>query len=140
MKSACILLAMSISVFGIATAQAQTTVDVAKITCRQFLLGHVGGSTRSVANWLSGYYNGKSGNTVIEVESLQKNVRELERYCRKNHEMPVMVAIALKRSTSVMLFEMFSAAKRGWRRRASLSAMLFGSSTTPVNSPRPSGE
>jgi len=73
-------------------AQAQTTVDVAKITCRQFLLGHVGGSTRSVANWLSGYYNGKRGNTVIEVGSMQKNVRDLERYCRKNHEMPVMDA------------------------------------------------
>jgi hypothetical protein len=72
--------------------QAQTTVDVAKITCRQFLLGHVGGSTRSVANWLSGYYNGKRGNTVIEVGSMQKNVRDLERYCRKNHEMPVMDA------------------------------------------------
>jgi len=92
MKSACILLAMSISVFGIATARAQTTIDVAKITCRQFLLGHVGGSTRSVANWLSGYYNGKRGNTVIEAESMQKNVRDLERYCRKNHEMPVMDA------------------------------------------------
>jgi acid stress chaperone HdeB len=92
MKSACILLAMSISILGISPAQAQTTVDLAKITCRQFLLGHVGGSTRSVANWLSGYYNGKRGNTVIEVESMQKNVRDLERYCRKNHEMPVMDA------------------------------------------------
>jgi len=92
MKSACILLAMSISILGISLVQAQTTVDLAKITCRQFLLGHVGGSTRSVANWLSGYYNGKRGNTVIEVESMQKNVRDLERYCRKNHEMPVMDA------------------------------------------------
>jgi len=92
MKSACILLAVSILVFGVSTAQAQVTVDVAKITCRQFLLGHVGGSTRSVANWLSGYYNGKRGNTVIEVGSMQKNVRDLERYCRKNHEMPVMDA------------------------------------------------
>jgi hypothetical protein len=91
MKSACILL-VSISVFGISTAQAQVTVDVAKITCRQFLLGHMGGSTRSVANWLSGYYNGKRGNTVIEAESMQKNVRDLERYCRMNHEMPVMDA------------------------------------------------
>jgi hypothetical protein len=72
--------------------QAQTTIDVGKITCRQFLLGHVGGSTRSVANWLSGYYNGKRGNTVIEVGSMQRNVRDLERYCRKNHEMPVMDA------------------------------------------------
>ena len=59
---------------------------------RQFLLGHVGGSTRSVANWLNGYYNGKRGNTVIEAGSMQKNVRDLERYCRKNHEMPVMDA------------------------------------------------
>jgi acid stress chaperone HdeB len=92
MKSACILLAMSILVCGISTTQAQTTIDVAKITCRQFLLGHVGGSTRSVANWLSGYYNGKRGNTVIEVGSMQNNVRDLERYCRKNHEMPVMDA------------------------------------------------
>ena len=92
MKSACILLAVSILVLGVSTAQAQVTVDVAKITCRQFLLGHVGGSTRSVANWLSGYYNGKRGNTVIEVGSMQKNVRDLERYCRKNHEMPVMDA------------------------------------------------
>ena len=68
------------------------TVDVAKITCRQFLLGHVGASTRSVANWLSGYYNGKRGNTVIEAGSMQKNVHDLERYCRKNREMPVMDA------------------------------------------------
>ena len=92
MKSACILLAVSISILGISLVQAQTTVDLAKITCRQFLLGHVGGSTRSVANWLSGYYNGKRGNTVIEVGSMQRNVRDLERYCRKKYEMPVMNA------------------------------------------------
>src|SRR3974377_2060553 len=71
---------------------AQTTIDVEKITCRQFLLGHFCASQRSVANWLSGYYNGKRGNTVIEVGSMQKNVRALEHYCRKNHEMPVMDA------------------------------------------------
>ena len=74
------------------TVHAQATIDVEKITCRQFLLGHFGASTRSVANWLSGYYNGKRGNTVIEVGSMRKNVRALEHYCRKNHEMPVMDA------------------------------------------------
>ena len=91
MKSACIFLAM-FSVLGISTVRAQITVDVAKITCRQFLLGHVGGSTRSMANWLSGYYNGKRDKTVIEVGSMQKNVHDLERYCRKHYEMPVMDA------------------------------------------------
>jgi acid stress chaperone HdeB len=79
-------------ILGASAVRAQVTVDVAKITCRQFLLGHVGGSTRSVANWLSGYYSGKRGSTVIEVGSMQKNVRDLERYCRKNYEMPVMDA------------------------------------------------
>ena len=92
MKASFILLATLILVLGISTAQAQVTVDIAKITCGQFLRGEVGSSTRSVANWLSGYYNGKRGNTVIEVGSMRKNVRELERYCRKNHEMPVMDA------------------------------------------------
>ena len=79
-------------ILGTSAVNAQTTVDVAKITCRQFLRGHVGTSTRSVANWLSGYYNGKRGNTVIDVELMQKNVRDLERYCRKNHEMSLMDA------------------------------------------------
>ena len=92
MKSVCILLVL-FSVLGISTAHAQVTLDVAKITCRQFLVGEVGRSTRSVAIWLSGYYNGKRGNTVLEAGSMQRNVDDLERYCRKNYEMPVMDAV-----------------------------------------------
>jgi hypothetical protein len=45
---------------------------------------------------LSGYYNGKRGNTVIEAGSMQKNVHDLERYCRKNREMPVMDAAKMR--------------------------------------------
>src|SRR3974377_1289089 len=91
-KPSFILSLALMSMLMVSTTRAQVTLDVAKITCHQFLLGKVGASTRSVANWLSGYYNGKRGNTVIEVGSMRKNERELERYCRKNHEMPVMDA------------------------------------------------
>jgi len=67
MKSSFIVLGLLISIVTVLPAKAQITLDVSKITCRQFLLGKVGASTRSVANWLSGYYNGKRDNTVIEV-------------------------------------------------------------------------
>jgi acid stress chaperone HdeB len=92
MKSSFIMFGMLISIVAVPPAKAQMTLDVSKITCRQFLLGKVGASTRSVANWLSGYYNGKRDNTVIEVGSMRKNERELERYCRKNPEMNAMDA------------------------------------------------
>jgi hypothetical protein len=75
-----------------AAARAQVTVDVSKITCNQALLGHIGMSIKSVPYWLSGYYNGKRDNTVIEVSAMKKNVRTLADYCRKHRDMPVMEA------------------------------------------------
>jgi len=92
MKSWFILLGVLISFLALAPARAQVTLDVAKITCHQFLLGKVGASTRSVANWLSGYYHGKRDSTVIEVGSMRKNERDLERYCRKHSDKNVMDA------------------------------------------------
>jgi hypothetical protein len=75
-----------------AAATAQVTVDVSKVTCNQALLGHIGMSIKSVPYWLSGYYNGKRDNTVIEVAAMRKNVRTLADYCRKHRDMPVMEA------------------------------------------------
>ncbi len=92
MKALVVALSLLITVLGIPAARAQTTIDVAKITCRQFLIGKFGVSTRSVANWLSGYYNGKQGTTVIEGGAMEKNQGDLQRYCRKHHDMPVMDA------------------------------------------------
>ncbi len=73
-------------------AQAQVTLDVAKISFREFLIGKFGRSTRSVANWLNGYYHGKSDSTVIETRAMNENENKLERFCRKNHDMPIMEA------------------------------------------------
>jgi len=92
MKSFYIVFGLLVALLATPGAQAQVTVDVAKVTCRQFLLGQMGTSTKSIANWLNGYYHGKHDNTVIEVRSMETNLNELERYCRKHHEMAVMDA------------------------------------------------
>ena len=60
-------------------AQAQVTIDVAKITCNQFMLGSIVDS-RTMSIWLSGYYNGTLGNTLIDVPAMQERAREVVRY------------------------------------------------------------
>jgi hypothetical protein len=74
------LFALSIILAAAPAAQAQQTIDVAKITCEQFLAGKVADS-RSVTIWLSGYYNGTRNNTVLDVSALQKNSQDVMDYC-----------------------------------------------------------
>ena len=80
------------TIAAMAPAHAQVTIDVSKITCKQFLLDSVA-PTKSVALWLSGYYNGKHGNTVIDPAAMQKNADKVEDYCRMNLDMTVMDAV-----------------------------------------------
>ena len=87
------LLALPFAFFGGQgpAARAQMTVDIAKITCKQFVISKFA-RPKSVAYWLSGYYNGKSSNTSIDIRGMEQNVHKLEAYCRQNYEMPVMDA------------------------------------------------
>ena len=66
MKVRLLMAAPLLAVLLPATSQAQVTVDVAKITCRQFLLDAVA-PTKTVAIWLSGYYHGKHGGTAVDM-------------------------------------------------------------------------
>jgi acid stress chaperone HdeB len=75
----------------ISAADAQMTVDFAKVTCKQFVISKFA-RPKSIAYWLSGYYNGKNSNTVIDIRGMEQNVHKLETYCRKNYEMTVMDA------------------------------------------------
>ncbi len=79
---------------GAVDAQAQVSVDVAKITCRQLLFDKViSPNTKSLALWLSGYYNGKRGNTILDIGELAKNTDKVEDYCRMNEDVTVMEAV-----------------------------------------------
>jgi acid stress chaperone HdeB len=73
-------------------ARAQVTLDVAKVTCEQFRSYKI---TRpeNIAIWLSGYYQGKRGDTTLDTQSLIANTRKLQTYCGRNPQTPVMQAV-----------------------------------------------
>jgi acid stress chaperone HdeB len=78
--------------FLAATAgHAQVTIDVSKITCDQFLSFKVA-DPRDIGIWLSGYYHGKQGNTVLEPERLKEIAEKVQSQCfvRQNSTLPVM--------------------------------------------------
>jgi acid stress chaperone HdeB len=76
----------------LATAQAQVTLDVSKITCDQFT-GYRITDPKNIAIWLSGYHSGKRGSTVIETKELEANARKLQDYCIRNPQIQVMQAV-----------------------------------------------
>jgi len=73
------------------TARAQVMLDVSKITCEQFA-GYKITTPQNIAIWLSGYYNGKQSNTVIDMQKFMENTKALERYCIQNPQILVMKA------------------------------------------------
>ena len=80
MKSWLSLLCMLFTALWLPAAYAQETIDVAKITCNQFIFGSIADS-RTISLWLFGYYDGALKNTVIDPASMQNSSRELTQYC-----------------------------------------------------------
>jgi len=72
-------------------AHAQVTIDVAKITCEQFLLFKVT-DPRDISMWLSGYYNGKLNNTVLDTQKFKDHADQVKNHCRSHMNMSVMDA------------------------------------------------
>jgi len=72
-------------------ARAQVTLDVAKVTCDQYV-GYKITDPQNIAIWLSGYYNGKRGNTIIDTQSFDVNSKKLRDFCLRNPATPVMQA------------------------------------------------
>lgn len=71
---------------------AQVTVDIAKVTCEQFALFKVA-DPDTLAVWLHGYYSGKRGTTVVEVEALKTNARKLRDYCLQHPDAYLLKAV-----------------------------------------------
>ena len=53
-------------------SRAQVMLDVSKVTCDQFV-GYKITDPQNIAIWLSGYYNGMRGNTVVDTQGLDAN-------------------------------------------------------------------
>jgi hypothetical protein len=87
-----VLSGVSVALLAAMPAKAQVTIDVSKITCEQFWLRKVADPDK-VALWLSGYFNGKRGNTVLDTQQFAGDVRKITDYCRENYQMTVMQAV-----------------------------------------------
>jgi hypothetical protein len=72
--------------------QAQVTVDVSKITCEDYYMDKITFS-QYIVMWLSGYYNGKRNNTIIDPDVAKKNEEKVNRYCYEHREATVMDAV-----------------------------------------------
>jgi hypothetical protein len=106
-------LVLSSIVFATASAQAQVSIDVSKITCDEYVhdriptpdfvsFSAVGSlevratlSRWLIAAWLSGYYHAKRNNWIIDLESFEDNVSKLTNYCydEKNFKVPIVEAV-----------------------------------------------
>ena len=87
-----IWLMLSLVAFVVLLARAQVTVDVSKITCQQYVLFTVA-DPRDIAMWLSGYYNGKRNNTVLDTQEFRERARKVMEYCQLNPRVTVMEAV-----------------------------------------------
>ena len=77
----------------IATMHAQETVDVGKITCAQILREQLPSPTHDIMLWLSGYYNGKRNNLIINLRTINDDEEKVRFYCYSNLDTPVLDAI-----------------------------------------------
>jgi hypothetical protein len=76
--------------FVMSVANAQVTIDVAKITCEQFLTFSVT-DPDNIAIWLSGYRHGKLGDTIVRPQEFKEIVAQVKSACflRENAKLPV---------------------------------------------------
>jgi len=87
------LIGLMLAAMMASVGQAQVTVDVAKITCGQFLAYSVA-DPKEIALWLNGYYTGKrGGSTLIDTQALKARYDQIRSYCLVNQNTPIMQAI-----------------------------------------------
>jgi acid stress chaperone HdeB len=79
-------------ILSLAAAHAQVTVDITKITCRQYLIGNIV-PTKTMAIWFNGYYNGKRGATMIDMSATEPNAVKVELYCGLHQDEMLIKAI-----------------------------------------------
>src|SRR3954469_4149342 len=94
MRFKLIISGLVLAIASVSSAQAQVTLDASKVTCDQFVHSKVG-SPRVIGAWLSGFYNGKRDNRILDLQKYEGNLSKLEQFCylEKNFKMPVMQAI-----------------------------------------------
>lgn len=74
------------------SSQAQTSIDVSKITCEQYNSFKVA-DPQKIAIWLSGYYHGARNDVILETQRLQEDAEEVGRFCSFHPKTQVLEAV-----------------------------------------------
>ena len=86
------ILAVTLTLMGSLSCEAQVQIDVSKITCEQFLLFKIT-DPQKLAIWLNGYHHGKTGKTIVETEVLKDDYQKVKDHCYGHFQQPIMEAI-----------------------------------------------
>ena len=81
----------AIILFTACPAQAQLTVDMSKVTCRQFVAYEIT-DARSLSIWLSGYFNAQQNNMVVDVSKFRSRSSALKEFCLTHQDVALMEA------------------------------------------------
>jgi len=92
MKGGVLVLGLACAAMASVSARAQVTLDVAKITCHQFMTYKIA-APKLIAVWLSGYYHGKRGDTTLDIQELDAKAKAMHDYCAKNPDALMMQAV-----------------------------------------------
>jgi acid stress chaperone HdeB len=85
-----VILAATGALFAL-EVRAQVTLDLSKVTCEQYV-GYKITDPQNISIWLSGYFNGKRGSTIVDTQGFNENAKKLRDYCFRNPATPVMQA------------------------------------------------
>ena len=89
-------IAMLIGLAGLcapAVAQAQVTIDMTKVTCAEYSAMDPEASADFSA-WMSGWFNQKANDAVINVEGFASNVANVKKWCASNPKELVMAGLS----------------------------------------------
>jgi hypothetical protein len=79
-------------------ARAQVTIDISKISCEQFVMRKVP-NVDKVVIWLGGFYNGKTGNTILDPQKFDAVTKDVTDYCWQHLNMTLMEAAEARIAT-----------------------------------------
>jgi hypothetical protein len=83
------IIGLALALTASSAARAQVMLDLSKVSCDQFVKYKVA-DPKLIAAWLSGYFHGKRADTMVDTQKLNADADEVEKYCFKNPEAPLM--------------------------------------------------
>jgi hypothetical protein len=83
---------------AMSSVEAQMIVDVAKITCKQFITYEIT-DARTLSVWLAGYWEGERKTTVVDVSRFRRRSDALKDYCISHFDTPLLDAETVVETT-----------------------------------------